>query len=109
MKEICVVGSGYMALEHVKAALELGYAKIYVVGRTNRSFEKYFKDMNSSPIVLLVNGGLDEWFHSAYFNTSIIHINAVAIEALKQITEQLLKHKVERILLEKPGALTITE
>lgn len=98
-----------MALEHAKAAIELNYARIYVVGRTKRSFEKYFKDIDSNPVLSLVSGGLDGWFSSAYFNASIIHINAVAIEALKQTTDKLLEQKVERILLEKPGALTIKE
>lgn len=98
-----------MALEHAKAALELDYTKIYVVGRTKNSFEKHFKDIDANPTISLVSGGLDEWFRSTYFNASIVHINAVAIDALKQITERLLDHNVQRILLEKPGALTIKD
>lgn len=98
-----------MALEHTKAALELKYDNVFLIGRSQKSFEKYFADFDSNAKLTLLSGGLDSWFQSTYFDPSILHINAVAIEALKEITLELVKNKVQKILLEKPGAVEIEE
>lgn len=109
MKSICIIGSGFMAFEHAKAALELEYDNVFIIGRSQKSFEKYFDDLDSNARLIFLTGGLETWFQSAHFDSTILHINAVAIEALNEITHELVKHKIQKILLEKPGALEIEE
>jgi predicted dehydrogenase len=98
-----------MAFEHAKAALELEYDNVFIIGRSQKSFEKYFDDLDSNARLIFLTGGLETWFQSAHFDSTILHINAVAIEALNEITHELVKHKIQKILLEKPGALEIEE
>lgn len=98
-----------MAFEHAKAALEHDYDNVFIIGRSQKSFEKYFVDLDSNARLICLTSGLEAWFQSAHFDPSILHINAVAIEALNEITLELVKHKIQKILLEKPGALEIEE
>lgn len=109
MKELCIIGSGYMAYEHAMAALELHYSKIFIVGRSQESFNEYFDNVSIHSELCLISGGLNAWFCSEYFNRSMLHINAVAIEALKNVTLDLINQNVNKVLLEKPGALNIGE
>lgn len=107
MKSICIVGSGYMAFEHAKASLELNYDQVYVIGRTTASFERYFNDTQQNSSIIKIEGGVSAWLASEFFRQGIVHIVAVAVEALEQVTEALLYAGVKRILLEKPGGLNI--
>jgi predicted dehydrogenase len=108
MKEICIVGSGYMASEHARAAKTLGYESIYVVGRTLDSFKSHIKSDHDLSSVFQVVGGVDAWLTSEHFKTTMVHINAVSVEALASTSLQLIDAGVQRILLEKPGALSIS-
>ena len=109
MKEICIIGSGYMASEHARAAKILGYDSIYVVGRTLSSFQRHITTDHDLSSVFQVVGGVDAWLASEHFKTNMVHVNAVAVEALASTSLQLIDAGVQRILLEKPGALSISE
>ena len=106
-KSICIIGSGWMAAEHVKASLELGYDKIFVIGRTLNSFKKHFGEALAGLKIVRVTGGLASWFRHECFEETMLHINSVAVHALQVTTIKLLKNGVKRILLEKPGALNV--
>ncbi|MDD4083092.1 MAG: hypothetical protein PHD05_06920 [Sphaerochaetaceae bacterium] len=102
-KTILVIGSGYMAEEYLKVIKELGY-KAIVVGRGS---EKIGKLKEKYPAFQFFSGGLENFLNtnSNYPKTAI---NTVNVEFLRITTEQLLNAGVNKILLEKPGALTVS-
>ena len=102
-KEILVIGSGYMAEEYLKVIQELGH-KAIVVGR---GVEKAGKLVEKYPAFQFFSGGLENFLNtnSNYPKTAI---NTVNVEFLRITTEQLLNAGVNKILLEKPGDLTVS-
>ena len=104
MNNICIIGSGFMAAEHAKAAINLNYEKIYVVGRTRSSFNKFHSEIDSKKIVPIV-GGLEKWAEHKSFDSNFTTILATSVESLESQLKKLINIGVKNILLEKPGAV----
>jgi len=102
-QEVLLIGSGYMAEEYLKVLKELG-AIVTIVGR---GVEKITKLKEKYPEFNFYSGGLERFLNSTdnYPKTAI---NTVNIEFLQIITEVLLKANINKILIEKPGDLTVT-
>ena len=102
-KSVWLVGAGNMALDYLKVLHALKY-EITVIGRGEDSASK-FETQVSHPVV---RGGLEGFLESC---PTIPHsaVVAVGVEALALTTMQLLKAGVRKILIEKPGALNLTE
>ncbi len=100
---ILLVGTGPMAIEHLKVLNALN-KKIIVVGRGYRSSNKFFKKTNIKPHI----GGINK-----YLNNSIIKsdfaIVSVGVDELCKVTNSLLKNGIKNILVEKPGGLNLKE
>ena len=99
---ILLVGAGPMA-EHYAHVLKGLKRTFSVVGRSRESASRFENATGISPVLggfeLFLNG-CDEVIEYA--------IVAVSVEQLEATTRQLLLHGVSRILVEKPGGLTLT-
>jgi predicted dehydrogenase len=99
---ILLVGAGPMAVHyaHVLKGLKKEFV---VVGRSLESATHFENATGVSPI----SGGL-ELFLKGCDEVIECAIVAVSVEQLEAATRQLLLHGVSRILVEKPGGLTLT-
>jgi predicted dehydrogenase len=102
-QEVLLIGSGYMAEEYLKVLKELGVI-VTIVGR---GVEKITKLKEKYPEFNFHSGGLEKFLNSTY-NYPKTAINTVNVEFLRITTEQLLNAGVNKILLEKPGDLTVS-
>ena len=76
-----------------------------VVGRGSKS-AKFFKKQTG---IIPELGGLDVFLKGKKLNKNTLAIIATGTETLMSITHQLLKSGVEKILVEKPAAISIDE
>jgi predicted dehydrogenase len=99
---ILLVGAGPMAVQyaHVLKGLKKEFS---VVGRSLESASGFENATGVSPTI----GGL-ELFLNGCEEVIEYAIVAVSVEQLEATTRQLLLHGVSRILVEKPGGLTLT-
>lgn len=100
--KILLIGSGNMAREYVKALSYMGQ-DYDVICRSHSSAKKFKKDTGKSPVVM----SLSELSTVYDINSPII--NAISIDALADVTNNLLKQGFKSILVEKPGALRANE
>ena len=100
--KILLIGSGNMAREYVKALSYMGQ-DYDVICRSHSSAIKFKKDTGKSPVVM----SLSELSTVYDINSPII--NAISIDALADVTNNLLKQGFKSILVEKPGALRANE
>lgn len=101
--ELLLVGAGPIAAEYAKVLGALNVPFI-VVGRGTVSSKRFFEKTDVMPI----SGGLEHFLekNTTDFNIAIVSVN---IENLVPCTKLLLSAGVKKILIEKPGALTINE
>lgn len=103
MKEVLLVGAGYMAKEYAKVLHGLKKSFV-VVGRGEESAKKFEQETGEA----VVRGGLAP-FIAGQEALPPYAIVAVGIHELHESTMALLQAGVKHILLEKPGGLYIEE
>jgi predicted dehydrogenase len=104
MQTILLIGTGPMAIEYSKVLLAMN-KKFIVVGRGSKSAELFKKQTGIIPEL----GGLDLYLKEKKLNKNTLAIIATGTETLMSIIHQLLKSGVEKILVEKPAAISIDE
>lgn len=100
---IYLVGAGYMAREYSKVLLSLNEPFV-VIGRGESAVQGLIQELG----VNAVSGGLTKYLNE---NDSIpaAAIVCAPVEFLPSIAIELIEFGVKKILLEKPGALSIGE
>ena len=103
MEKIWIVGAGYMAKEYARVLKGLGY-EFTVIGRgkeTAVDFEQTLK-------VPVVAGGVESYIASCKVppKYAIVTVDA---QYLFEVTKKLLDFGVQYLLVEKPGALNVTD
>ncbi len=103
-ESILIVGCGYMAEEYLKVIKAIGN-KAIIVGR---GIERVNKLKSSFPEFQFYSGGL-EYYLDNFSDIPHLAINTVNVEYLYSTTLLLINAGIKKVLLEKPGALTIEE
>lgn len=103
MKDVLLVGAGYMAKEYAEVLHGLGKSFV-VVGRGDASARKFEQEIG----VPVIRGGVSSFIEgqTALPSHAIV---AVGIKELYENTLILLQAGVKHILLEKPGSLRLKE
>ena len=94
MKKLCLVGCGKMAIEYSKVLNALN-VNFDVVGRSNKSAEKFEKEVGKK----VITGGLDSYIRNNQ-RLPELAINAVGVEELPSVTNILLDANYKKILVE---------
>jgi predicted dehydrogenase len=102
-KKIWLIGCGSMAVEYTKVLKDL-QIPFDVIGRGETS-AILFKEKTG---IEVITGGLNNYLNQSPAMPSHA-IVVVGAEELTTVTNQLLHYNVKNILVEKPGALTITD
>ena len=103
-KEILLVGTGPMAIEYKKVLDELKL-NFVVIGRGKKSALKFQKLTGLIPHF----GGLQKYLNENTFSGNTYAILATSIESLMPTLLSILKKGISKILIEKPGAISIEE
>lgn len=104
MSEIILIGTGQMAIAYVKV-LESMKISFVVVGRGHQSAKEFQEETGYCP----VTGGLERYLSKNKVGNGTAAIVATGTENLMVCMLQLLSAGVEKILVEKPAALSIEE
>lgn len=104
METILLIGTGPMAIEYSKV-LQTMDKKFIVIGRGSKSAKIFEQQTGIIPEL----GGLDLYLKNKQLNKNTIAIVATGTETLMSIIHQILKSGVEKILVEKPAAISIDE
>lgn len=98
---ILIVGAGPMAVQYANVLKALGQP-FQVVGRSAQSAETFHAAVGVMPCT----GGIEAYFNGEHpaIQSAIV---AVSIEQLEYASTYLLDQGVKRLLVEKPGALTL--
>lgn len=101
--DVLLIGAGPMAQAYAQVLKAIG-ANFTVIGRGTKSAEAFETVIGIKP----KTEGLDHFMrtHPADFDKAII---ATGVESLRQVASQLVKWGIKEILVEKPGALNISE
>ena len=96
---ICLVGSGLMSQAYAKVLQAQG-RDFHVIGRGAESAAKF----REATGIDVVTGGVERWLdqHGTIAETAIVAVN---VSELANVSVQLLRAGVRRLLIEKPGAL----
>lgn len=103
-KNVIIIGTGPMAVAHAKAVQQLE-VNISVIGRGKESANKFELETGITP----VQGGLETYLQNNDLSEDDFVIIAVGTEMLMHILLLLVKQKFNRILIEKPAAISIEE
>ena len=100
---IWLVGAGPMAIDHAKVMKKLG-DEFIVIGRGEQSAKVFEEKTGIQP----ATGGVDSYISAANVipDRAIV---AVGVDHLFPVTRKLLECGVKKILVEKPGVLTLQE
>ena len=93
-----------MAIEYSKVLISMN-KEFIVVGRGSKSADLFKQQTGISPEL----GGLDVYLKGKKLDKNTLAIIATGTETLMSIIHQLLKSGIEKILVEKPGAISIDE
>ena len=104
MQTILLIGTGPMAIEYSRVLLAMN-KKFIVVGRGSKSAELFKKQTGIIPEL----GGLDVYLKDKKLNKNTLAIIATGTETLMSLILQFLNSGVEKILVEKPAAISIDE
>lgn len=105
MAKILLVGSGYMAREYCKVLYELE-RDVIVIGRGQEKVEALKKDY---PSFKFVSGGVAKYLNEGLDSEIQFAINTLPVEQLYSSTYLLMNSGIRKILVEKPGALEVTQ
>jgi predicted dehydrogenase len=104
MNTILLIGTGQMAVDYIKV-LQAMNKKIIVVGRGSKSAKTFEEKTGYSPIT----GGIDLYLSNNIIKKETAAIIATGTENLMACILKLLNVGIEKILVEKPAALSIEE
>tara|TARA_Y100000768_G_scaffold386582_1_gene375333 strand:- start:54 stop:1001 length:948 start_codon:yes stop_codon:yes gene_type:complete len=104
MQTILLIGTGPMAIEYTKV-LKAMNKEFSVIGRGFKSAKLFKKQTGITP----ETGGLDLYLKANKINNNSLAIIATGTETLMSLILQLLNSGVEKILVEKPAAISIDE
>ena len=100
---IWLIGAGGMSVAYANV-LKAMDCDFLVIGRGQSSAESFFRETG----VEALTGGLD-FFLQEERHLPDAAIVAVGVEHLSAVAERLIKYGVGKILLEKPGGISIAE
>lgn len=100
---IWLIGAGGMSVDYAKVLTALG-KEFIVIGRGEESAKKFQAETGRSVVV----GGLDNFLSTSPQLPEAV-ITSVGIEQLCGTSIQLLEYGVRKLLVEKPGGLTLDE
>ncbi|WP_020536125.1 hypothetical protein [Lewinella cohaerens] len=103
-QEVWIVGAGPMAVDHAKVLLHLGI-KPQVIGRGEQSAQYFEKETKLS----VIRGGIDTFLLDTKPQNNTFIIIAVGTEALMPMLLKFKNLSFNRILIEKPAAISINE
>lgn len=101
--KVLIVGSGYMATEYAKVLTGLNVA-FEIVGRGISNCKKMEKKFS----VKVHFGGIEHFLSNNILSEFSHIINTVNVNFLNKTTQSLINAGAKKILLEKPGDLTIS-
>ena len=104
MKNILLVGTGPMSVDYANVLKKI-QCNIIVIGRGEKSAAKFYDKVGILPIT----GGIDEYLKNNLISENTSAIIATGTESLLSATLSLLKSGIDKILVEKPAALSIEE
>lgn len=99
---ICLVGTGYMAVEYAKALTKLN-RMFFVVGNTESSCEKFRKQFDK---IRVLSGGLEKCELLKIVTSIII---ATPINLLENHVNIAIENNIKNILVEKPAGLNLNK
>lgn len=103
-KNILLIGTGIMAIDYAKV-LKAQNRKFTVIGRGETSATKFEETTGIKPIT----GGIEKFIEKNEFPGNTFVIIATGTEALMHALLIVLKAGVEKVLIEKPAAISIDE
>lgn len=104
MNKILLIGTGQMAVDYTNV-LKLMNKKIIVVGRGTKSAKIFKEKTGYSP----VTGGINSYLSNNKIENGTAAIIATGTENLMTCALKLLNAGIDKILVEKPAALSIDE
>lgn len=104
MENIIIVGAGPMAITYVEVLIAMG-RKFTVIGRGEKSANE-FKDKTE---IDALKGGLSVFLDKNSVDKNTVAIIATGTEVLMENLIKLVDAGVSKILVEKPGAISIEE
>ncbi len=104
MNKILLIGTGQMAVDYTKV-LKIMNKKIIVVGRGAKSAKIFKEKTGYSPVI----GGVNLYLSNNKIEKGTAAIIATGTENLMTCTLQLLNAGIDKILVEKPAALSLDE
>ncbi|MHC8355011.1 Gfo/Idh/MocA family protein [Pseudomonas sp. LB3P81] len=99
---ILLVGAGPMAVQYAQVIKGLD-KQFVVVGRSEKSAAEFEKIVGVCPST----GGLEAFLSQNQLTTIESAIVSVSVDQLESTTALLIKHGIKRILVEKPGGMTL--
>lgn len=103
MKKLLLVGSGPMAVEYNKVLNSLG-VEYTVVCRKESSANNFYEKSGLMPLI----GGVESLDKKSLINYDFA-IVATEVDNLASVSKYLFENGVERILIEKPAGLSVSE
>ncbi|MGA3191354.1 MAG: Gfo/Idh/MocA family oxidoreductase [Candidatus Bathyarchaeia archaeon] len=103
MKKIWLVGAGYMAKEYAKILKALK-REFTVIGRGKETAADFERALN----VPVITGGVDNYIESSQDRPEYV-IVTVDAQYLYEVSKKIMKFGVQNMLLEKPGALNLSD
>ncbi len=103
MSKIWLIGTGIMAIDYAKVLVALK-KEFIVIGRGQINADKFEHETGIKPIV----GGIEKALLNEKEKPEHL-INAVGIDALKEVSKILFKSSIKNQLIEKPGVAYANE
>lgn len=103
-KNILLVGTGPMALDYAKVLIAQNFS-FQVVGRGQESAKRFEEGTGIKPFV----GGLQKYLETSSVEDNTYAIVATGTEGLMSSLLSVLQAGVEKVLIEKPAAISIEE
>jgi predicted dehydrogenase len=104
MEDIFLIGTGPMALDYAKVLLAQG-KNFNVIGRGIQSSLVFEKNCGIKPII----GGIDLFLKNNTLQSNTSFIIATGTEVLMPILKQIVSAGANKVLIEKPAAISIEE
>lgn len=104
MEDILLIGTGPMAIDYAKVLLAQG-KKFKVIGRGSQSSLVFEKNSGIKPII----GGIDLFLKNNTLKSNTSCIIATGTEVLMPILKQIILAGANKVLIEKPAAISIEE
>jgi predicted dehydrogenase len=104
MKKLLLIGTGPMACDYMKVIQALNIS-VEVIGRGETSALEFEKKTGVRPYL----GGLQKYLSENVVEESTFAIISTGTESLLSLLTALLQAGIQKVLIEKPGALSIEE